>query len=254
MKKLKTKGRSSKRDGREGEGKVDDPGKKEGESSRRRREERERHEVKDRETKKRGRDAETPPKLLCRRRALSPSRRRCWRTEKERGRTTGRGGRRVASVSLSPLPFKAKAVAVAVDLAREGEDATHGLLNEALLLFRKMLGEEKRKNSKVRPNEVTVLAVLSFCGQLSALESGRWVHSYIKNNGIQVNVQVATVLIDMYCKRGGLEDAKKVFDRITGKDVVAWNSMIMGYAIHGFYEEAFRLFDEMRGMGVLMVD
>ncbi|MED6147680.1 hypothetical protein PIB30_046065 [Stylosanthes scabra] len=130
----------------------------------------------------------------------------------------------------------------------------HGLPNVALLLFRKMLREEKRKNSKVRPNEVTVLAVLSSCGQLGALESGRWVHSYIKNNGIQVNVQVATALIDMYCKCGGLEDEKKVFDGITGKDVVAWNSIIMGYAIHGFYEEAFWLFDEMRGMGILMVD
>ncbi|MED6147681.1 hypothetical protein PIB30_046066 [Stylosanthes scabra] len=124
MKKLKTKGRRRKRDGREGEGKVDGAGKKEGEPSRHRREERERDEVKDRETKKRGRDAKTPPKLLCRRRASLPSRHRCWRTEKERGRTTGRGGRRVASVSLSPPPFKAEAIAVAVDLAREGEDAT----------------------------------------------------------------------------------------------------------------------------------
>ncbi|MED6120232.1 hypothetical protein PIB30_019022 [Stylosanthes scabra] len=130
----------------------------------------------------------------------------------------------------------------------------HGLPNEALLLFRKMLAEEKRKNSKVRPNEVTVLAVLSSCGQLGALESGRWVHSYIKNNGVQVNVQVATALIDMYCKCGGLEDARKVFDGINGKDVVAWNSMIMGYAIHGFCEEAFRLFDEMHGMGVSPTD
>ncbi|KAL1330151.1 hypothetical protein HN51_047306 [Arachis hypogaea] len=130
----------------------------------------------------------------------------------------------------------------------------HGLPNEALLLFRKMLDEKKKRNSKVRPNEVTVLAVLSSCGQLGALESGRWVHSYIENNGIGVNVQVGTALVDMYCKCGSLEDACKVFDGISCKDVVAWNSMIMGYAIHGFCEEAFRLFDEMRGMGVLPTD
>lgn len=116
--------------------------------------------------------------------------------------------------------------------------AQHGLPNECLLLFRKMLAE------KVRPNEITVLAVLSSCGQLGALESGRWVHSYIENRkiGVGVEVRVGTALVDMYCKCGSLEDARKVFDRIGGRDVVAWNSMIMGYAIHGFSEEAFKFF------------
>lgn len=53
----------------------------------------------------------------------------------------------------------------------------HGKPNEALVLFRQMLA------AKVKPNEVTVLSVLSACGQLGALESGRWLHSYIENNG-----------------------------------------------------------------------
>ncbi|XP_061340019.1 pentatricopeptide repeat-containing protein ELI1, chloroplastic [Gastrolobium bilobum] len=125
--------------------------------------------------------------------------------------------------------------------------AQHGFPNESLLLFRKMLGEN------VRPNEITVLAVLNSCGQLGALESGRWVHSYIENNGIGfggAKVLVCTALVDMYCKCGSLEDARKVFDKIDGRDVVAWNSMIMGYAIHGFSEQAFQLFYEMCDMGV----
>lgn len=100
-----------------------------------------------------------------------------------------------------------------------------------------------------------MLAVLSSCGQLGALESGRWVHSYIENGKIgggvvEVEVRVGTALVDMYCKCGSLEDARKVFDRIVGRDVVAWNSMIMGYAVHGFSEEALELFCEMRGVGV----
>lgn len=126
--------------------------------------------------------------------------------------------------------------------------AQHGDPNEALVLFRRMLGKN------VRPNEITVLAVLSSCGQLGALESGRWVHSYVKNNGVgvgvKVNVRVATALVDMYSKCGSLEDARKVFDAIEGKDVVAWNSMIMGYGIHGFSDEALGLFHEMCCVGV----
>ncbi|KAK7330999.1 hypothetical protein VNO77_25207 [Canavalia gladiata] len=123
--------------------------------------------------------------------------------------------------------------------------AQHGYPNESLFLFRKMLGQKK-----VKPNEITVLAVLSSCGQLGALESGRWVHSYVENNSVGVNVRVGTALVDMYCKCGSLEDARKVFDVIEGKDVVAWNSMIMGYGIHGFSDEALQLFYDMCCIGV----
>lgn len=117
--------------------------------------------------------------------------------------------------------------------------AQHGMPNEALLLFRKMLV------AKIKPNELTVLSLLSACGQLGALESGRWLHSYIENNGIQVNTHVGTALIDMYSKCGSLEDACLVFDMIDEKDVVAWNSMIVGYAMHGFSRDALQLFHEM---------
>lgn len=126
--------------------------------------------------------------------------------------------------------------------------AQHGLPNEGLLLFRQML------NAKVRPNEVTVLAVLSACGQTGALETGRWVHSYIENNGIGINVRVGTSLIDMYSKCGSLEDARLVFERISNKDVVAWNSMVAGYAMHGFSQDALRLFQDMCMIGYQPTD
>ncbi|KAL5755022.1 hypothetical protein ACOSP7_023242 [Xanthoceras sorbifolium] len=122
--------------------------------------------------------------------------------------------------------------------------AQHGLPNEALVLFRRMLA------TRVRPNQITVVAVLSACGQIGALESGRWVHSYIENIGIEVNIQVATALIDMYSKCGSLEDARLVFDMVNEKDVVAWNSMIVGYALHGFSKDALQLFNEMCRIGL----
>ncbi|KAF3955727.1 hypothetical protein CMV_019083 [Castanea mollissima] len=121
--------------------------------------------------------------------------------------------------------------------------AQNGMPNEAFILFRKML------RARVKPNEVTVLSVLSACGQLGVLESGRWLHSYIENNRIEINVHVGTALVDMYSKCGSLEDARLVFDRIKDKDVVAWNSMITGYAIHGFSQNALQLFNEMCMIG-----
>ncbi|KAI8028960.1 hypothetical protein LOK49_LG01G03228 [Camellia lanceoleosa] len=124
----------------------------------------------------------------------------------------------------------------------------HGRSNEALVLFRQMLG------LKVKPNEVTLLTVLSACGQLGAVELGRWVHSYIVNNGIRFNVHVGTALVDMYSKCGSLEDARFVFDMIEDKDVVAWNSMVVGYAMHGFTEDALKLFTDMCRRGVHPTD
>ena len=76
--------------------------------------------------------------------------------------------------------------------------------------------------ARVKPNEVTVLSLLSACGQLGALEYGKWLHTYMANSEIRINVHVGTALIYMYCKYGNLEDA------IQDKDVVAWNSMIIG--------------------------
>ncbi|XP_055817681.1 pentatricopeptide repeat-containing protein ELI1, chloroplastic [Solanum dulcamara] len=124
----------------------------------------------------------------------------------------------------------------------------HGRPNEALVLFRQML------LSKVKPNEVTVVATLSACAQIGVLESGRWIHAYVKSNRIKVNKHVGTAFIDMYSKCGSLEDARMVFDQMRDKDVITWNSMIVGYAIHGFSLEALQLFNEMCKLGLQPTD
>ncbi|CAI0406249.1 unnamed protein product [Linum tenue] len=123
-----------------------------------------------------------------------------------------------------------------------------GSPNEGLSLFKQML------RAKVKPNEATMVAVLSACAQIGALESGRWLHWYAENHGIDINVRVATSFIDMYCKCGSLEEARLVFERITHKDVVAWNSMIVGYAMHGLSDVALQLFDEMCRLGYKPTD
>ncbi|KAK4797814.1 hypothetical protein SAY86_030140 [Trapa natans] len=123
--------------------------------------------------------------------------------------------------------------------------AQNGFPNEALLMFRRMLSD-----AKMKPDEVTVLAVISACGQIGALETGRWIHSFIENNDICINLHLGTALLDMYSKCGSLEDARLVFERMTDKDVVIWNSMISGYAMHGFSGHALETFDEMLRAGM----
>ena len=53
----------------------------------------------------------------------------------------------------------------------------------------------------------------------------------------------------MYARCGELSCARKVFDEITERDLVSWNSMISGYSKMGYAGDAVGLFQEMRGLG-----
>lgn len=52
-------------------------------------------------------------------------------------------------------------------------------------------------------------------------------------------------LIAMYSRCGRVGDARKVFDEITERGLVSWNSMISGYLVAGCAEDAVGLFGEM---------
>lgn len=49
----------------------------------------------------------------------------------------------------------------------------------------------------------------------------------------------------MYVGLGALEDATKVFDKMSAPDVVSWTTLIAGYSRCSFIDEAFRLFETM---------
>ncbi|XP_072967603.1 pentatricopeptide repeat-containing protein At5g50390, chloroplastic [Typha angustifolia] len=82
--------------------------------------------------------------------------------------------------------------------------------------------------------------------------TGRQLHSCIWKMGLHGNVFVSCALIDMYSKCGYIEEAQWVFDEMPEKTVVAWNTIIAGYALHGYSEEALAMYYEMRNSNVNM--
>lgn len=112
---------------------------------------------------------------------------------------------------------------------------------EALQLFREMAG-----GSNLRPNEVTILAVVSACAQLGDLETGRWIHDYITRTQQDHFVSLSNSLIDMFSKCGDIDTAKRIFNSMSKKDLISWNSMVNGLAIHGLGREALARFHLMR--------
>ncbi|PIA50144.1 hypothetical protein AQUCO_01300702v1 [Aquilegia coerulea] len=114
-----------------------------------------------------------------------------------------------------------------------------GFVNEALSLFREMQKEG------IKPDEVTMVSVISACSSSGALDLGRWVHAFIDKHIIKVDLELTTALINMYARCGCIEKSRELFDAMPKKDTKAWSSMIVGLAIHGLAEDALDVFSKM---------
>ncbi|XP_074278753.1 pentatricopeptide repeat-containing protein At1g08070, chloroplastic-like [Silene latifolia] len=117
--------------------------------------------------------------------------------------------------------------------------AQNGRSVEALTLF------ESMQRQQIKPNDVTLVGVLSACAKLGAVEKGEELGNYIEDGGFDSNVFVATALLTMYSRFGNMNKAWQVFDRIHEKNVVCWNAMITALAFNGHAGDAINLFLEM---------
>ncbi|CAL5395446.1 unnamed protein product [Camellia sinensis] len=111
---------------------------------------------------------------------------------------------------------------------------------ESLKLFDEM------QVSGIRPDQVTMLSVISACAHLGALDRAKWIHIYVNNHGFGEALAVNNALIDMYAKCGSVEGAREVFHRLRKKNVISWTSMISAFAIHGDASNALKLFHRMK--------
>ncbi|KAI3829431.1 hypothetical protein L1987_03555 [Smallanthus sonchifolius] len=118
------------------------------------------------------------------------------------------------------------------------------LSHEALRLFKEM------RLGKMLPDKITVVGVLTACGDLGALCMGKTVHEYIERNRIGIDVKVGTSLVNMYAKCGDIDNAMNVFNGVENKDVFLWSVMIMGLASHGYGDVALDHFRNMISEGV----
>ncbi|XP_068328160.1 pentatricopeptide repeat-containing protein At1g08070, chloroplastic-like [Pyrus communis] len=87
--------------------------------------------------------------------------------------------------------------------------------------------------------------VLKACASESDMDKGREVHGVVVRIGFDFDRYLCTSLLNFYGVCGKIEGARQVFDEFTVKDVVFWNSMIMGYARNGMVFEACEVFREM---------
>ncbi len=96
----------------------------------------------------------------------------------------------------------------------------------------------------VKPDHVT------FVGILNALEEGAHAHQHIIQSGWESDVFVGSSLIDIYAKCGSMQDAWKVSNKMPFHNVVSWNAMLEGFAMHGHGKETLAHFEWMCQEGV----
>ncbi|KAK7819335.1 pentatricopeptide repeat-containing protein [Quercus suber] len=110
---------------------------------------------------------------------------------------------------------------------------------------------EEMRHAGERPDEVTMLSLLSACADLGDLDVGLKIHCNILElcSG-DLSILLGNALIDMYAKCGNIEKALEVFHGMRDRDVSTWNSVIGGLAFHGHAEESINLFMEMRRLKV----
>ncbi|KAK7310144.1 hypothetical protein RJT34_07450 [Clitoria ternatea] len=115
---------------------------------------------------------------------------------------------------------------------------------EAIALF----GEMQIRG--VKPDKFIVVTLLTGCAQSGALQHGKWIHNYIDENKITVDVVVGTALIEMYAKCGCIEKSLEIFDGLRQKDTASWTSIICGLAMNGKTSKALELFEAMEAFGL----
>lgn len=106
--------------------------------------------------------------------------------------------------------------------------------------------------SGLRPDQVTVTPILSSCANMGSagLLLGKSIHSIIVKNRWEMNVEIGTVVVNMYARCGFLKYALHIFGIMKEHNVITWTSLICGSARHGHSEEALVLFEIMQQMGI----
>ncbi|KAL0377717.1 UNVERIFIED_CONTAM: Pentatricopeptide repeat-containing protein, mitochondrial [Sesamum radiatum] len=106
------------------------------------------------------------------------------------------------------------------------------------------------RDSGFSSDNYTYPFVIKACAALYDVWFGKMMHCVVLKSGFGENLVVQTAILDFYSKVGEMENARKLVDEISQPDVVAWNALISGYSVNGFYYEVLQVLQDMRTMSV----
>ncbi|KAH7288105.1 hypothetical protein KP509_31G012200 [Ceratopteris richardii] len=120
----------------------------------------------------------------------------------------------------------------------------HGEGAQALHCF------EQMQHDGLAPNELTFVCILKACSIIKSIDKGEQIHHGIKRQGLLGNsIMLCNALIDMYGKCNSITKAQKVFEEMSSRDIVSWNSLITVYVQNDEYRKALNCFKRMKQNG-----
>lgn len=117
----------------------------------------------------------------------------------------------------------------------------NGFFTEALVLFTEMM-----EFSGLCPNPTTVASVLPACVHCEAFALKEAIHGYVIKLGFADEKYVQNALMDLYSRMGKINISKYIFDSMESKDIVSWNTIITGFVVCGYHEDALIMLHEMQ--------
>ncbi|XP_017981485.1 PREDICTED: pentatricopeptide repeat-containing protein At1g19720 isoform X2 [Theobroma cacao] len=119
-----------------------------------------------------------------------------------------------------------------------------GEIDKAFGVFRQM------QSCSVSSNSVTILSILPGCANLVAAKKVKEIHGCVLRRNLEFVLSISNSLIDTYAKSGNILYSRIIFDGMSTRDIISWNSIIGGYVLHGCSDAALDLFNQMRKLGL----
>ncbi|KAJ4776091.1 Pentatricopeptide repeat-containing family protein [Rhynchospora pubera] len=121
-----------------------------------------------------------------------------------------------------------------------------GLREEASNLFITAL------RNGVKVTEFTMANILNLISSFGFEETGFQMHSFVCKSGFESDPVVSSALVGIYSKMGLIDLATRIFEKAYfNRDLVTWNTIIMGLARNGRGKDALRVFKKMLKTNIL---
>ncbi|CAN4119740.1 unnamed protein product [Withania somnifera] len=117
---------------------------------------------------------------------------------------------------------------------------------DAIFLYKRMLMTTENEWNCLKPDNHTFPLLFKVCSRLDLGFLGQEILVHVLRIGHDQEVFVHNAVIHFLVSCGFLEDAYKVFDDSSVRDLVSWNSLINGYVRSGRPSEALMVFEKMK--------
>ena len=116
--------------------------------------------------------------------------------------------------------------------------------NDALSLFWRM------QSQAIKPDHITFISALHACSNLTLIEEGLEIHTFIIEHGHDHDITLLNSLINLYGKCGTLHNAMSIFNNMIHRDAITYNVLISVYISNDLVDEILDIFCQMQQVSI----